>query len=109
MFRLARRERDPWLGWPARIAAMAAEADAAAAIRGHWVIENRPRWVLDVTFADDQSRTRKGYGGHNMATVRHFALDLVRTAQDKWSIKSRRKIAGSNPDYLDAILSSHSA
>ena len=76
------------------------------AIRGHWAIENRLHWVLDVTFADDQSRLRKGHGARNMATVRHFALNLVRTATDKRSIKSRRKIAGWDPDYLDAILSS---
>jgi len=40
---------------------------------------------------------------------RHFALNLVRTAQDRRSIKSRRKIAGWDPDYLDAILSSKPA
>lgn len=84
-------------------------ADAAAAIRGHWAIENRLHWVLDVTFADDQSRLRKGHGARNMAIVRHFALNLVRTADDKRSIKSRRKVAGWDPDYLDAFLSSRPA
>lgn len=84
-------------------------AEAAEAVRGHWSIENRLHWVLDVTFADDQSRLRKGHGARNMATVRHFALNLVRTAQDKRSIKSRRKIAGWDPGYLDLILSSGSA
>jgi predicted transposase YbfD/YdcC len=83
--------------------------DAARAVREHWAIENRLHWVLDVTFADDQSRLRTGHGARNMATVRHFALNLVRTAQDKRSIKSRRKIAGWNPDYLNAILSSQPA
>jgi predicted transposase YbfD/YdcC len=81
-------------------------AQAAVAVREHWAIENRLHWVLDVTFADDQSRLRKGHGARNMATVRHFALNLLRTAKDRHSIKSRRKIAGWNPDYLDAILSS---
>jgi predicted transposase YbfD/YdcC len=84
-------------------------ADAAAAIRGHWAIENRLHWVLDVTFAEDQSRLRRGHGARNMATVRHFALNLVRTATDKRSIKSRRKIAGWDPTYLDAILTSRPA
>jgi predicted transposase YbfD/YdcC len=84
-------------------------AQAAEAIRGHWAIENRLHWVLDVSFADDQSRLRKGHGARNMATVRHFALNLVRTATDKRSIKSRRKIAGWDPNYLDAILSSRPA
>ena len=84
-------------------------AEAAEAIRGHWAIENRLHWVLDVTFADDQSRLRKGHGARNMATVRHFALNLVRTATDRRSIKSRRKIAGWDPDYLDALISSRPA
>jgi predicted transposase YbfD/YdcC len=83
--------------------------DAASVVREHWAIENRLHWVLDVTFADDQSRLRKGHGARNMATVRHFALNLVRTASDKRSIKSRRKIAGWDPDYLDAILASRPA
>ena len=80
--------------------------DAATAVREHWAIENRLHWVLDVTFADDQSRLRKGHGARNMATVRHFALNLVRTTADKRSIKSRRKLAGWDPDYLNDILSS---
>jgi predicted transposase YbfD/YdcC len=83
-----------------------AAADAATAVREHWAIENRLHWVLDVTFADDQSRLRKGHGARNMATVRHFALNLVRAAADRRSIKSRRKLAGWSPDYLQAILSS---
>ena len=35
---------------------------AGQAVRGHWGIENRLHWVLDVTFSDDQSRLRKGFG-----------------------------------------------
>lgn len=83
-----------------------AATDAAAAVREHWAIENRLHWVLDVTFGDDQSRLRKGHGARNMATVRHFALNLVRAAADKRSIKSRRKLAGWSPNYLNGILSS---
>jgi predicted transposase YbfD/YdcC len=79
-------------------------ARAGQAVRGHWGIENRLHWVLDVTFADDQSRLRKGFGARNMAVVRHFALNLVRSAKDARSIKLRRKIAGWTPDYLDRIL-----
>jgi predicted transposase YbfD/YdcC len=84
-------------------------AEAAVAVREHWAIENRLHWVLDVSFGDDQSRLRKGHGARNMATVRHFALNLVRTATDKRSIKSRRKIAGWDPDYLEALISSRPA
>ena len=83
-----------------------AATEAAEAVREHWAIENRLHWVLDVTFGDDQSRLRKGHGARNMATVRHFALNLVRCAEDNRSIKSRRKIAGWSPDYLHNLLSS---
>ena len=84
-------------------AALTAER-AGEAVRGHWGIENRLHWVLDVIFSDDQSRLRKGHGAQNMAVVRHFALNLVRSAGDKRSIKLRRKVAGWNPDYLDTLL-----
>jgi hypothetical protein len=60
--------------------------------------------VLDVTFREDQSRLRKGHGARNMAVVRHFAVNLLRTAKDKVSIRLRRKRAGWEPDYLAAIL-----
>lgn len=62
-----------------------------------------------LAFAEDQSRLRKSHGARNMATVRHFSLNLVRAAEEKRSIKSRRKVAGWDTDYLDAILSSQPA
>jgi predicted transposase YbfD/YdcC len=79
-------------------------AAAAEAVRGHWGIENRLHWVLDVVFRDDQSRLRTGHGAKNMAVVRHFAINLVRQAKDKKSLKLRRKVAGWSDDYLAAIL-----
>lgn len=77
---------------------------AAEAVRAHWHIENALHWVLDVTFKDDLSRVRKGHGAQNMAIVRHFAINIVRNAQDKRSLKTRRKLAGWNSDYLASLL-----
>ena len=77
---------------------------AARAVRDHWGIENRLHWVLDVVFREDQSRLRKGHGAKNMAVVRHFAINLVRAAKNKNSIKLRRKIAGWDPKYLFNLL-----
>ncbi len=77
---------------------------AGHAVRAHWRIENALHWVLDVTFKEDLSRVRKGHGAKNMAVVRHFAINLVRNANDKRSIKLRRKIAGWDPNYLQALL-----
>ena len=82
---------------------------AGEAVRGHWGIENCLHWVLDVTFDDDQSRLRKGFGARNMAVVRHFALNLVRSAKDTKSIKLRRKMAGWTPAYLDRVLNEPAA
>jgi predicted transposase YbfD/YdcC len=79
-------------------------ARAAEAVRSHWAIENRLHWVLDVTFGEDQSRLRKGHGASNMAVVRHFAINLLRTVQDKISLRLRRKRAGWEPAYLAEIL-----
>ena len=76
----------------------------AEAVRAHWGIENKLHWVLDVAFNEDRSRLT-GHGAHNMAIVRHFAINLVRTANDKNSIKTRRKCASWNPAYLLRILS----
>jgi predicted transposase YbfD/YdcC len=81
-----------------------AAQQAADAVRGHWSIENALHWTLDVVFNDDQSRLRKGHGAHNMAIVRHFAINLVRTLADKKSIKLRRKRAGWDTRYLETIL-----
>jgi len=77
---------------------------AAEAVRGHWGIENRLHWVLDVVFKDDLSRLRTGHGAKNMAVVRHFAINLVRQANDRKTIKLRRKLAGWADDYLASIL-----
>lgn len=76
---------------------------AAQAIRGHWGIESL-HWVLDVTFKEDQSRLRRGHGARNMALVRRLAFNLVRANRGKRSIKTARKAAGWNPDFLEAML-----
>jgi predicted transposase YbfD/YdcC len=78
--------------------------DLAAAVRGHWRIENSLHWVLDVIFKDDLSRLRKGHGAQNMAVVRHFAINIVRAANDRRSLKTRRKCASWDPEYLASLL-----
>jgi predicted transposase YbfD/YdcC len=76
----------------------------ARAVRGHWGIENRLHWVLDVVFRDDLARLRTGHGPENMAIVKHFALNLLRQAKPTISLKNRRKRAGWNPEYLEDLI-----
>ena len=73
-------------------------------VRSHWSIENKLHWMLDVVFSEDQSRTRKGNAPENMATVRKIALQVLHQQNDKQSIKSRRKIAAWNDDYLLQLI-----
>jgi len=75
----------------------------ANGVRGHWGVESM-HWLLDVEFKDDLSRYRSGHGAKNMAIVRRFALGLVRANKTKGSVKTRRKSAGWNPDFLLQIL-----
>lgn len=77
---------------------------AADAIRRHWAIETSLHWVLDVTFNEDKARSRTGHGPANMAVVRHFAFNMLRSVDDKRSIKLRRKRAARNNHYLQQIL-----
>ena len=75
----------------------------AKGARGHWGVESM-HWLLDVEFKDDLSRYRSGHGAKNMAVVRRFALGLVRANKTKGSVKTRRKSAGWNPNFLLKIL-----
>jgi predicted transposase YbfD/YdcC len=76
----------------------------AAAVRAHWGIENRLHWVLDVIFHDDLARLRTGSGPQNMAVVKHMAMNMVRAANDRLSLKVRRKKANLNPNYLETLI-----
>ena len=73
-------------------------------VRGHWGIENRLHWVLDVVFREDLARLRSGNAPANMAIVRHTALNLLSAARPTTSFKNRRKKAGWNVDYLETVL-----
>jgi len=75
----------------------------AKGARGHWGVESM-HWLLDVEFNDDLSRYRTGHGAKNMATVRRFALGLVRANRTKGSVKTRRKCASWDPLFLLEIL-----
>ena len=77
----------------------------AQAIRGHWSIENQLHWMLDVVFAQDSSRIRKGNGPEISSMLRQLALlILTQDTQLKGSIAGKRKQAGWNNDHLEALL-----
>lgn len=76
----------------------------AQAVRGHWGIENRLHWVLDMSFGEDRSRVRKAYAPENLGLLRRIALNLLRQEPSTGSIKGKRKRAGWDETYLATVL-----
>jgi predicted transposase YbfD/YdcC len=76
----------------------------ARVVRGHWGIENRLHWVLDVVFRDDLARLRSAHGPANMAVIKHTAVNLLNQAKPIISLKNRRKKAAWNQDYLASVI-----
>jgi predicted transposase YbfD/YdcC len=77
----------------------------AAAVRGHWGIENSLNWVLDVAFGEDRSRIRKGHADANFGLLRRLALSLLKAERTaKVGVKNKRLTAGWNEEYLAKVL-----
>jgi predicted transposase YbfD/YdcC len=80
-------------------------------IRGHWSIENKLHWSLDVVFREDASLTCKGNAPENLNILRKIALSLLRAAENpafkgkkKMSGPKRRFLASMNPGYMFDVL-----
>jgi predicted transposase YbfD/YdcC len=77
----------------------------ARAVRGHWGVENKLHWVLDVCFREDQSRARQGYAAENLATLRRLALNLLKQEKTKKrGIRGKMLNASWNHPYLLRLL-----
>jgi len=72
--------------------------------RSHWGVENSLHWRLDVTMNEDQDRTRLGNGPHNLAVLRHMALNAMQKEGSKGSLRGKFKRAGWNEAYLSCLL-----
>lgn len=80
-------------------------ADFLQATRSHWRIENNCHWVLDVSFAEDQSRIRKDHGAENFSWLRRMALSLLKRVKGvKGGVRCRRLKAGWDTTFLEQVL-----
>jgi predicted transposase YbfD/YdcC len=77
----------------------------AQAVRGHWGIENSLHWQLDVTFAEDQCRLRKGHADENFSILRRTALSLLKNESSlKVGVKNKRLVAAWDEQYLLKVI-----
>jgi predicted transposase YbfD/YdcC len=72
--------------------------------RQHWEVENRLHWRLDVVMNEDQDRTRLGNGPHNLAVLRHLAINAMQKVGTKASLRAKFKRAGWNDNFLKSLL-----
>jgi len=73
-------------------------------VRQHWGVENRLHWRLDVVMNEDQDRTRLGNGPHNLAVLRHMALNAMQKEGSKGSLRGKFKRAGWDDAFLTKLL-----
>lgn len=76
----------------------------AQAVRGHWGVENRLHWRLDVVFGDDASRIRRGNGPAIMTTLRHLCVNLFDREASSLSLAKKRRKAAWNDEYRAKVI-----
>jgi predicted transposase YbfD/YdcC len=79
--------------------------EMAAAVRGHWAVENKLHWQLDVSFREDERRIRKDHGPENFSRLCRIALNLLKQDRRvKIGIHGKRLKAGWDEPYLLQLL-----
>jgi predicted transposase YbfD/YdcC len=73
------------------------------AVRGHWSIESM-HWTLDVTFREDDGRTRERTLGNNLSWLRRFAITLLKRHPIKDSTRGKMIRCMLNTDFLTEVL-----
>jgi len=73
-------------------------------VRSHWAVENSLHWVMDMIFRDDECRVRTDHAPANFTTIKHIALNLLRNAKGKDSLRLRRKVAAWDDDFLASLI-----
>src|SRR5205823_1301255 len=77
----------------------------AKAVRGHWGIENRLHWSLDVIFSEDKSRARKDHSPLNLGMLRRLALAILqKDTSVKDNLRGKRLRAGWDEEVLLKLL-----
>jgi predicted transposase YbfD/YdcC len=76
----------------------------ARAVRGHWSIENTCHWSLDMTFREDESRTREPHLRENFAWLNRFVLSLLKQHPGRQSLVMKRRSCGWSDAFLMEVV-----
>ena len=88
------------------ISSLPPNAEALAGIiRGHWGIENRCHWVLDVVFAEDRSSVVEGHAPENLRALNILAAKMLKEEKScRKGIRAKQFKAALDNDYLHRVL-----
>lgn len=73
------------------------------AVRRHWSIEAM-HWTLDMTFREDDSRTRERMLGNNLGWLQRFAITLLKRHPLNDSLRGKMLRCLMNTDFLTEVL-----
>jgi predicted transposase YbfD/YdcC len=76
----------------------------AHAVRSHWMVENACHWSLDITYREDESRTRERHLGQNMSWLYRFTLSLLKQHSGRHSLVMKRRCCGWDENFLLEVL-----
>ena len=71
--------------------------------RNHWGIETKLHWVLDVSYREDENRSRKDYTAENLAWIRRATASMVAQHDSPGGVNCKRKRAGWDDEVLVEI------
>lgn len=73
--------------------------------RGHWGVENKLHWCLDVSYREDERRLRTGHGAQNFSRLCRISLNLLKAEKSlKVGIATKRLNCGWDHHYLLKVL-----
>ncbi len=82
-------------------------AQILEAKRGHWGIENKLHWVLDMQFREDESRARADNSAENLNVLRHWAYNLLKGQSSlKGSFSDKQFKCLLDEAFLDKVIAS---
>ena len=73
-------------------------------LRGHWSIENRLHWVLDVSFGEDGNRTREGHGAENLSVLRRLALGMLKQVKGNKTMGNVKYRCAVDPEFRTTVV-----